>query len=151
MTDLYPSEEGYISDGSIIGYCTADAAIALHSGVQIGATSTSGAILVVAGSADGDSVGIALKEATAAGDRIPVCFYGVVKFVGGAVIAEGDQVISDASATYALPIQTYTHDEFAWYRGVCAGVTGTGWRLGMALQAAAASGDEFLLLVGRVI
>jgi len=148
MTDLYPDEEGYIADGSIVGFCKATAAIPLHSGVKFG-TSVSGVISVTAGAADGDSNGIALKEA-AAGDFIPVCFYGVVKILAGAVLAEGDMVKSDASATYVLPIDTLTHDEYVLWRGVSGGVTATAWRLGMTLQAAAASGDEFLLLVGRI-
>ena len=150
MTDLYPEEEGFISNGSVIGYCKADAAIALHSCVALGSTATSGAILVVAGSADGDSVGVALKAAGAAGDFIPVCFYGVVKMVGGAAINEGDVLKNDASATYVLQIDTLTHDQFTLWRGVVGASTGTAWRLGTALQGFAASGDEGLVLVGRV-
>lgn len=150
MTDLYPDEEGYIGDGAVIGFCRATAAIALHSAVQLHATGVSGVISVTAGAADGDGIGVALKEATAVGDRIPVCFYGVVKMVAGAVLAEGDMAKNDASATYVLPIDTLTHDEFELWRGVSGGATSTAWRLGMCLQAAAASGDEFLLLVGRL-
>lgn len=149
MTDLYPSEEGYIADGSVIGFCKATAAIPIHSCVQIASTAVSGEISVTVGAADGDSLGIALKTAEA-GDRIPVCFFGIVKMVIAAAVAEGDMVKSDASATYVIPIDTLTHDEFVLWRGVSGGDTATAWRLGMALQGAASSGDEILLLVGRL-
>ena len=149
MTDLYPDEEGYIADGSVIGFCKATAAIPLHSAIKLNASAVSGLISVTAGAADGDSLGIALKEASA-GDFIPVCWYGVVKMVGGAALNEGDMVRNDASATYVIPIDTLTHDEFELWRGVSGGATSTAWRLGMCLQEAASSGDEFLLLVGRL-
>lgn len=148
MTDLYPDEEGYISDGVVIGFCKAAGSIALHSAVYIGNTAVSGVVSVVAGSADADSCGVALKAADT-NDYIPVAFGGIVKFVAGAAIAEGDMVENDASATYAIPISTLTAGQLVLYRGL--NYTGTRIRLGMALQAGASSGDEFLLLIGRVI
>jgi hypothetical protein len=150
MTDLYPDEEGYISDGSVIAFCKAAGTIALHSGVTLGATAVSGAVSVVAGTADGDSVAVALKAAST-NDYIPVCFYGVVKMVAGDTIDEGDVVKNDASATYVLPIDTLTHDQFTLWRGVVGATTGTAWRLGTAIQAGASSGDELLVLVGGII
>jgi len=149
MTDLYPDEEGHISDGLRIGWCRSSAAIALHSGVFVDATAVSGEIMVTAGAVDGDSIGIALKEATAADQYIPVCFWGVVKFVAGEAFNEGDQIISDESATYGIIIETLTGGQMTCYRGL--NYTGLVCRLGVALQAGAASGDEFLLLVGRVL
>lgn len=150
MTDLYPDEEGYICDGNVIAFCKCAATTALHAGVKFGATAVSGAISVLQGAADGDCNGIALK-AGATGDYIPVCFYGIVKMIAGDTINEGDALKNDANATYILPIDTFTHDQFSLWRGVVGATTGTIWRLGMALQAGAASGDEFLMLVGRVL
>jgi hypothetical protein len=150
MTDLYPDEEGYISDGTVISFCKAAGTIALHSGVTLGTTAVSGAVSVVAGSADSDSVAVALKAANT-NDYVPVCFFGIVKMVAGDTINEGDVVMNDASATYVLPIATLTHDEFTLWRGVVGATTGTGWRLGTAIQAGAASGDELLVLIGRIM
>ena len=148
MTDLYPDEEGFLSDGCVVGFCQADAAIALHSAVFIGGTSTSGAILVAAGTADGDSVGVALKAASAAGEEIPVCFHGIVKMVIGDTCTAGDIVMNDASATYVLPIKAFTEDEILKLRGLNG--TGTYCRLGLLMQAGAASGDEALVVIGRI-
>ncbi len=147
MTDLYPDEEGYIVDGSVIGFCKATTAITLHSGVKL--SSASGVISITAGSADGDAVGVALKAGDT-NDFLPVCFYGVVKMAAGAVFNEGDMVKGAAAPATVLPIDTLTHDQLTLWRGVI-GAGGSAWRLGMALQAAAATSDEFLLLVGRLI
>jgi len=154
MTDLYPDEEGHISDGLVIGFCKAVDSIELHEAVALGSTGVSGFVSVKAASADGDAVGIALKSASA-GDVIPVCFYGVVKVVAGATITTGQMCMNDALGTYILPIPNIEDTTAAegWtnlieYVGLCG--TGTRNRLGIALQPAAASGDEFLLLVGGI-
>jgi hypothetical protein len=147
MTDLYPDEEGYISDGKVIGFCKAAGSIALHSGVFLGTTSASGVVSVVAGSAHGDSVAVALKAADT-DDYIPVCFHGIVKMVIGDTCTAGDIVMSDASATYVLPLNPFTEDEILKLRSLNG--TGTYCRLGMLLQPGAASGDEALVFIGRV-
>lgn len=149
MTDLYPDEEGYICDGNVVAFCKCAGSVPLHSGVKFGSTAVSGAISVLAGAADGDSNGISLKAGNT-NDYIPVCFFGVVKMIAGDTIAEQDFLKSDASATYILPLDTFTHDQFSLWRGLVGATTGSIWRLGMALQAGAASGDEFLMLVGRI-
>ena len=146
MTDLYPDEEGYISDGLVIGYCVAAASIALHSGVSIGTTSVAGAVNVLAGAADGDSLAVALKAADT-GDFIPVCFHGIVKMVIGDTCTAGDIVKSDASATYVIPI-IQTVDDILKFRGLNG--TGTIIRLGLLMQPGAASGDEALVFIGRL-
>jgi len=146
MTDLYPDEEGYISDGTVIGFCKAAASIALHSGVSIGVTSVSGAVSVLAGAADGDSLAVALKAADT-NDFIPVCFHGIVKMVIGDTMTAGDIVMNDASATYVLPI-IFTVDDILKLRGLNG--TGTYIRLGQLMQAGAASGDEALVFIGRL-
>jgi len=149
MTDLYPSEEGYISDGYVIGYCKAQAPIALHASVYIHGTAVSGVISVAPGAADADSIGVALKAADAAGDYIPVCFHGVVKMVAGDTITGGDQLINDSLGTYVLPMPNTTSSNATIFRGL--NYTGTRLRLGVALQNGDASADELLVLIGRTI
>lgn len=145
--DVYPDEEGHVSNGYIIGFCKASAAIPIHSAVYIHATQTVGDVYVTAGAADGDSIGVALKEA-AANDRIPILFRGVVKMIAGAAATAGDICMNDASATYVIPIKTLTMDQIILMRGL--NFTGTYQRLGMLLQGGDGSGSEVLVLVGRV-
>lgn len=146
MVDLYPDEEGYISNGTIIGYCKAADSIALHEGVSIGVTSVSGAVSVLAGAADGDCLAVALKAADT-GDFIPVCFHGLVKMVIGDTCTAGDIVKNDASATYVIPI-VQTVDTILKFRGLNG--TGTIIRLGLLMQPGDASGDEALVFIGRL-
>lgn len=149
MTDLYPSEEGHISDGLVIGFAkiyAGSADVELHEAVNIGTTAVSGWVSVGAAAADGDAIGIAMK-AGSAGDVIPVCFYGVVKLVAGTAITAGQVLRNDALGTYILDLADLSTGNvesiFVGDNG-----TGTAFRLGMALQPGAASGDEFLCLVG---
>ena len=148
MTDLYPSEEGYISDGNVIGYCKATATLELHESVFIHGTAVSGIISVAPTAADGDACAITLKAAVT-GDYVPVCFFGVVKLRAAAAIDEGDQVKSDSLGTYILPIDDRDSTAATELRGM--NYTGTIIRLGVALQAGASSGDELLVLVGRTL
>ena len=147
MTDLYPDEEGYISDGAVIGFCKLVNSVALHAGVKMGTTAVSGVVSIVTGASDGDSYGVALK-AGVTDDFIPVCFHGIVKMVIGDTCTAGDVVMNDASATYVLPIKAMTEDEIVKWRGICG--TGTYIRLGLLLQNGAASGDEALVFIGRL-
>ncbi len=148
MTDLYPSEEGYISDGNVIGFCKVQAEVELHEAVFIHGTAVSGEIMVAPAAADGDGCAVTLK-AGVAGDHIPVCFFGVVKLMAGAAIDEGDQLKNDSLGTYLLPIDDRDSTAATELRGL--NYTGTGIRLGVALQAGASSGDELLVLVGRTL
>lgn len=148
VTDYYPSEEGYICDGNVIGFAKVQAAIELHEVVYVHGTNVSEYVSVAPAAADGDGCAVALK-AGAAGDYIPVAFFGVIKMKVGAAIAENDQVINDSLGTYILPLPTYTHDEMTALKGLT--VTGSVMRLGVALQRGPTSGDEILVLVGRII
>jgi len=147
-TDNYPSEEGYICDGNVIGFCKCQAAVEFLEVVYIHGTNVAGYISVAPAAADGDGIAVALKEG-AAGDYIPVCFFGIVKMYAGAAMVPNDAVINDSLGTYVLPIPTYTHDEFVAWRGY--DQDGSQCVLGTCLGHAAASGDEVLILVGRVI
>ena len=148
MTDLYPSEEGYISDGFVVGFCKCQAAIELHEVVFIHGTAVSGVISVAPAAADGDGFAVALK-AGAANEFIPVCFHGIVKMVAGDTLTAGDQLINDSLGTYVLPMPNTTASNATIFRGL--NNTGTRLRPGLALQNGAASGDELLVLVGRTI
>jgi hypothetical protein len=140
--DLYPDEEGHISDGLVIGYCKAQATIVQNQAVYLHATSVSGAV---------DSCAVALKAASA-GEFIPVCFYGVVKMYGGSTITAGDVVCNDASGIFVgtLPIHTDV-TILAYYAGFNNG--GSLYRLGLALQNAngATTGGELLVLIGKLV
>ena len=148
MTDLYPSEEGYISDGYVLGYCKCQAAVEYHDTLYIHGTAVSGTISVAPTTVDSTGVAIALK-AGEAGDYIPVCFFGVVKLMAADTLTVGDCIISDALGTYVLPLPNVTATAATKFRGL--NNSGTLFRLGFALQNATASGDEFLALIGRII
>jgi hypothetical protein len=149
--DLYPSEEGHISDGLIIGFCKCQATISQNAAVFIHSTSVSGAVSVAPSAADNDSCAVALKGGSA-GDFIPVCFYGVVKMYGGSTITAGDMVCNDASGYFVAELPNYKYSlsptYLAYYKGLS--WSGTVFRLGMALQNgnAATTGNELLVLVG---
>jgi hypothetical protein len=148
MADTYPDEEGYLGKGLVVRMCKANGAIELHSGVFIAATAVNNYISVVAGAADGDSVGIALKAASDGG-YLPVAFYGMVKLLAGDTINEQDIIINDSNPTYMLPVPTYTAGQLAVWRSL--NNTGTQCRLGMAVTGAAASGDEFVAIIGKLM
>jgi hypothetical protein len=148
MADFYPDEEGHISDGLVIGFCQAVDAVEVHEAVALGITTVTGAVSILAAAADGDAVGVTLK-AGGIGAKVPVCFYGVMKLKAGTAITAGQILQNDSLGTYILDIKdTITGCDDWWI--TLAGISGTGtvFRLGMALQAAANSGDDFLVLVG---
>ena len=103
MTDLYPDEEGMILDGLTIGFAYAAGSITLNQCVALDSTAVSGVVSVVAGSSDGDSVGVALKTAVT-GDRLPVLLFGMMKLYAGDTITSGDIVQNDSSPAYVIPI-----------------------------------------------
>jgi hypothetical protein len=96
MVDYWPSEEGAIVEGGLILNCYADAAISEGACVKWGTTGAN-KLPVATSAAMGDSCGVALKAATAAGDIIPVCFHGLVKMMLGETLAIGDAVVSAGS------------------------------------------------------
>lgn len=149
--DLYPDEEGHISDGLVIGYCKAQTTIVQNAAVQLHATSVSGAVSVAPSALDADCCAVALKAASA-GDFIPVCFYGVVKMYGGSTITAGDVVCNDASGIYVAPLPIFTDATILdYYAGFNNG--GSLYRLGLALQNAnaATTGGELLVLIGKLV
>jgi len=151
--DDYPSEEAYLNDGHVIGWCMAGGSITLHDCVAM-TTNTVGNIEVVAGSSDGDSVGVALKTA-ASGAILPVVFYGVCKMlVTNATVAAGGMVQNDSSPQYVIPITSFTIGTALAQLELMKGLnySGTDCVLGMALQTSGGTtGDEILVLIGKQI
>jgi hypothetical protein len=141
-TDYWPDEEGYIVEGLTIGFCYADAAIGEMDAVQVTGT-TAGRVRVATSAATGDSQGVALKAAGAAGAYIPVAFTGVVKMTAACSISVGDLVAGAITGDSVI--------EFDDESDNLTGLGGSAWLLGMALQAAATTGDEILVLLGRSV
>jgi len=149
MVDYWSKEEGAIFDAcSYILPCRASTVIVLGSAVKATTTQTDGAIEVAPATAVGDGFAVACKAAAADDDVIPVLFYGVYKMLttGTAVtILMGSTVMNSITtsviSTMNLGATTATMVAFG----------GASYILGMALQKAAAVGDEILILVGKCL
>ena len=149
--DMWDSEEGYICQGTDIGFCTLGSAVVAGDCVKFG-TSAANQIVLSKWTALGDSVGIA-KKGGVTGDIIPVVFYGVVKLCANQIVTVGSCVRSAATAgttvTYgncvAIGINTGATSDVAYTLN---NATGTMHILGLALQDAATAGDEILVLIG---
>ena len=147
MTDLYPDEEGYISDGTIVGFCKAAAAITLHGAVKLGLTAVSSYISVIPATV-GAGYGIALRAADT-NDYIPVAFKGIVKqIVGTGTFVAGAPVVASGTTAGVVekqgPLNGTTMLE---YVNLGFGGTTNLYRLGYALQAGTTAGDEVLVML----
>lgn len=149
MTDLYPDEEGYISDGTIVGFCKAAGSITLHGAVALGSTGVSSYISVVAaGVATG--VGIALKAADT-NDYIPVAFKGIVKqTVGAGTFSVGAPVVASGTTAGVVEKLLVGFTTAMEYTNVIPGGTTNLYRLGFALQAGTTAGDEALISLAAI-
>jgi hypothetical protein len=151
MTDMWDSEEGYIAQGTDIGFCTLGTAVVAGECVKFG-TSVANQVVVSKWAAVGDSVGIA-KKGGVTGDVVPVVFYGVVKLVAAQTVTVGQAVRSAATAgttitwgnCVPIAINTAGTNDTAL---ALVNATGTAHILGMALQDGATPGDEILVLIG---
>ena len=151
MTDNWDSEEGYIANGSEIGFCTLGTAVVAGECVTFG-TAAANQIVINKWAATMDSVGIA-KKGGVTGDVIPVVFYGVVKLVAAQTVtvgaSVGNAVTAGTTITWGNVVQIgnlstgTAAPTWANQNG-----TGTAHILGMALQTGAAPGDEILVLIG---
>ena len=148
MTDFYPQETGAIFDAdSYIVPCYPGDVISEMSAVKFG-TTVAGRISVLPGAAIGDSVGIALREATAAGvpSRIPVLFYGIAKVTFTPTVAMGEFAMNLAAPT------TFTAGmDNTITVATCAWGGGASYIMGMTLQATGGAADNALLLVGKTM
>jgi hypothetical protein len=136
MTDKWPQEEGFISEGEIISLFKATANITKGTLVQL-----TGDLEVQPATANSDPIGVALKD-TSNGDIVPVCLHGVCKVKAGAAITRGKAVKSDANAR-AVELTDQAVNE---------GGTNTytiyyARKAGIALQSAAAADDWILVFV----
>ena len=152
-TDYYPQEEGAIFDyNSYIIPCYPDGAIGEMQSVKVG-TTVAGRISVLASAASGDGIGVALREATAAGvpSRIPILFRGIAKLKSGAT-AGHYLFLKSYVYNFSTGTTYYCYNTTTWANLKAAGAGGS-YVLGLCLQgvtAASGSGDECLVLVGKV-
>jgi len=140
-TDYWPQEEGYIVEGSPVMMCRATAAIGEMSCVKLGTTAV-GVVQVTASAAAGDSIGVALRAATAANQMIPVAFGGIVKMIVGGTLGLQAPCISQGVDT-AEVLDTGTSVD------IILGDNGTQRILGTTLHAGVTLADEILVLLGR--
>jgi hypothetical protein len=136
LTDNWPDEEGFISEGEIVSLFKATAAVTKGTLVRL-----TGDLEVQPAVVDSDPIGVALKDVSS-GEYVPVCIHGVCKVKAGGAITRGKAVKSDASAR-ALEMSDQAVNE---------GGTGTytiyyARKAGIALQAAAAADDWILIFI----
>ena len=136
MTDKWPNEEGFISEGEIVSLFKATGTISKGTLVRL-----TGDLEIQPAVVDSDPIGVALKDATN-GEYVPVCIHGVCKVKTGGAIARGKAVKSDANAR-AIEMSDQAVNE---------GGTGTytiyyARKAGITLQAAAAADDWILIFV----
>lgn len=116
--------------GQIIRSYKADAVIGAGLAVIAGAAVDS---VALPGGANVQALGVTGLGSSAVGAPIPVVEHGEVKAVAGAAIARGALVMINAATGKLAPVGA---------------VAGTNYfAIGIALEAAAADGDEFLMLV----
>lgn len=151
ITDNWDTQEGYISQGNVIGFVTLGVAVVAGEPLAWG-TATANKVVMTLYSNPADSCAVALKGG-AAGDQIPAVFYGVVKMAAYSVCTVGGAVINSGTAgttvTYGniTPLTAVETTEAGCFL-VSNNGTGTAYVLGMALQDASVVGDEILVLVG---
>ena len=143
-TDNYPNKDGYVADGDVIGFCYADGAIVAGTYVTFG-TSRANYCAVITTSTASAAVGMALRDSSAAGDIIPVCFMGVVKSIAGAAVATGALVGNSATSNKVVTLA---------YASNLIRINGKGGNytariLGSCLQGAFNDTDECLVYIGK--
>ncbi len=136
MTDKWPEEEGFVSEGEIVSLFRATAAITRGTLVQL-----TGDLEVQPAVANSDPIGVALKDVES-GESLPVCIHGVCKVKAGGAITRGKAVKSDASAR-AIELGDQAVDE----GGTATYTIYYARKAGVALQAAAAADDWILIFV----
>ncbi|MBX5327603.1 MAG: DUF2190 family protein [Candidatus Bathyarchaeia archaeon] len=136
MTDKWPSEEGFISEGEIVSLFKATAAVSKGTLVKL-----TGDLEVQPATSNSDPIGVALKDG-ANGDIVPVCIHGICKVKAGGAISLGKAVKSDDSArAVVLTDQAVNEGGTNTYTIYYAK------KAGIALQAASAADDWILVFV----
>ena len=98
---------------------------------------------VVAAGANADVLGVAMKAASASGEYIPVCIFGVVKMEAGGTVTAGNAVASNAEG---LPVDVA--DQAVDEGGTAKYTIYYNHVAGIALQSGS-DGDKVLIFVGR--
>jgi len=147
-TDNWDSEEGYICNGAVINFVELSTAVVAGEPLAFG-TAAANKIVMKKYALSADSIAVALKGGVT-GDKIPACFYGVVKMYSGSTITAGNMVCNDASGRFlnTLPELANVTAGVLGYASMFRG--GTLYRLGLALQngQGATTGCELLVLIG---
>jgi hypothetical protein len=144
MTDYFANKDGYVADGHVIGFCNCTAAVVEGSWVAWG-TTLADYVGVTASAAASDAVGYALKGG-AAGDKIPVCFNGVVKTLAGAAFNAGVIVGNQTGANSKKVVTLAYASNLIRLNGVAY----TARIIGKALQESSNALDEVLVMVGKL-
>jgi hypothetical protein len=138
MTDKWPSEEGFISEGEIVSLFKATATVAQGTFVRL-----TGDLEVQPATANSDPIGVALKDC-ANGDIVPVCIHGVCKVKAGGAISVGKAVKSDDNARAVV-----LTDQAVNEAGSSAYTIYYARKAGIALQAASVADDWILVFVSK--
>ncbi len=149
--DNWDTEEGYITQGNIIGFVELETAVVAGEPLTWG-TAAANKIVMKLYTAEADSCAVALKGGST-GDKIPACFSGVVKMCAFSVCTVGGFVINAGTAgttiTYGMvtPLTAVATTAQGLYLARVQG-TGTAFVLGQCLQAGTTVGNELLVLIG---
>ncbi|HVP41005.1 MAG TPA: DUF2190 family protein [Candidatus Krumholzibacteriaceae bacterium] len=136
MTDKWPSEEGFISEGEIVSLFKATAAVSKGTLVRL-----TGDLEVQPATASSDPIGVVLKDG-ATGEIVPVCEHGVCKVKAGGAITVGKAVKSDDSARAVV-----LSDQAVNEGGTNTYTIYYARKAGVALQAASVADDWILVFV----
>lgn len=149
--DQWDSQEGYISQGQVIGFVTLDTACVAGDilGFTAAAAGQQNKICMSLYTGEANGVGVCLKTGVT-GDKVPVCFYGVCKMLAFSVCTAGGFVSScgtpGTTITYGAvtPVTAHTNADH-WAR---LSSTGTAFILGQCLQNGTTVGNQLLVLIG---
>lgn len=152
-TDNWETQEGYICQGSVIGFVELGTVIVAGDILTWGTPAQNKIVMngAIAGGNEASGVAVAMKGGVS-GDKIPAVFFGVCKMVAYSTCTVGGAVISPATAgttiTYGnvCPLTAANTEAGMDLAGVNG--SGTAFILGMALQAGTTIGDELLVLIG---
>jgi hypothetical protein len=138
MTDKWPSEEGFISEGEIVSLFKATATVAQGTFVRL-----TGDLEVQPATANSDPIGVTLKDGVN-GDIVPVCIHSVCKVKAGGAISVGKAVKSDDNARAVV-----LTDQAVNEAGSSAYTIYYARKAGIALQAASVADDWILVFVSK--
>jgi len=153
-TDNWDSQEGYISQGQVIGFVTLGTSVVAGDWLTWGTAAANQIVMDAATpkTAEANGVAMALKGGVT-GDKIPACFYGVCKCVAYSTCTVGGFVTNPATAGTTITFGNVNPltatdtgrdaEDLARMNG-----SGTAFLIGQCLQAGTTIGDELLVLVG---